>query len=196
MDRRVYFGLIALSLTLLTGCNEGASTAPGVLAGPAGSAALSDPAAQVANEYLDAAIKGDTQRAVRLYTPLAVERMKQFPLPGIADYTFQITGVGHPTDDKALVECRATSASPSGESVEEDLCLLLERVNDQWRVSGMAFNPDPTKPPMIFSFEAPERGPIPLGQWLAEARAADGDVRPSPPRTAQEQEIIPAGGYR
>jgi hypothetical protein len=191
MHRCTYASLMMLSLTIIAGCSDGSSTAPGA----ANSAALSDPAAQVANEYLNAAVKGDTARAVGLYTPQAAEKMKQFPLPGIADYTFRITGVAHPSSDKALVECRATSVSPGGESVEEDLCLLLASVNDQWRVSGMAFNPDPTQPPMIFSFEAPDRGPIPIQQWLAEATAG-GNVRPSPPRTAQEQEVIPAGGYR
>ena len=193
MDRRIYFSLITLSLTIIAGCNQDPSTAPGV---SADAAALSDPAAQVANDYLVAAIKGDTERAIRLYTPLAAERMKQFPLPGIAEYNFRITGVGHPSDGKALVECRATSASPSGESKDEDLCLLLDRVNNEWRVAGMAFNPDPTKPPMIFSFENPQRGPIPLEQWLAETRTGGGIVRPSPPRTAQEPEVIPAGAYR
>jgi hypothetical protein len=170
MGRGVCFGMVTLLLAALVGCSKSSPSAPAASTGSAAAGAISDPAAQVANDYLDAVIKGDTDRAIGLYTPVAAERMKQFPLPGIAGYSFHITKVAHPSDDRALVECRATSTSPSGETTDEDACLLLERVNDQWRVSGMAFSPEPNKPPMIFSFENPQRGAIPVQQWLAEAR--------------------------
>jgi len=196
MNRRFSFSLIALSLTIIAGCSEKPSSGPAASAAAVDSAVLSNPAAQVANQFLDALVKGDSQRVIQLYTPQAAQRMQQFPLPGIADYAFRITGVGEATDNKVLVECRATTVAPSGESEDEVICLLLESASGQWRVAGMLFHPDPNASPMIFSFEAPERGPIPLGQWLAESRAGTGDPRPSPPHTAQESEVIPAGGYR
>jgi hypothetical protein len=196
MDRRVCLGFAVLVLSLVVGCGQSpSSSGPAASADATNSAALSDPAAQVANEYLDALVKGDTPRAVSLYTPLAAERMQQFPLPGIADYSFRVIGTEHPSSDKALVACQAKGVSPTGQNENEDMCLLLQSVNGQWRVSGMAFNPDPQQPPVIFSFEAPDRGPIPLQQWLAEARAGGDVARPSP-RTAQDQEVVPAGAYR
>jgi hypothetical protein len=190
MDRRCSLGFLATYVTIVAGCGQSSSPTAATAAAPA------DPAAQVASEFLDAAIQGDTQRAVQLYTPVAFERMKQFQMPGITDYTYKITGVGHPSDGRALVECKATRTSTDGQTADEDICLLLARVQSQWRVSGMAFSSDPKSPPMIFNFERPERGPVPLEQWMAETQASDAGTasRPSPPRTAQE--VVPAGAYR
>ena len=196
MDRRIFISLIALALTIVAGCNEQPSTGPAASPAAVDSAVLSNPAAQAANQFLEALVKGDSQRVIELYTSQAAQRMQQFPLPGIADYAFRITGVGEATDNKVLVECRATTVAASGESEDEVICLLLENEHGAWRVAGMLFHPDPNASPMIFSFEAPDRGPIPLGQWLAESRGGGGEPRPSPPRTAQESEVVPAGGYR
>ncbi len=188
MDRRIVWSLMSLSLTVITGCGQDSSPALSATA----SAAHSDPAAQVAKAFLDAAIDGDAERAKVLYTPAAAERMTA--LTGIPDYSFQVIEVAHPADNRALVECKATRTSPSGESVDEELCLLLQLVDAEWRVSGMAFSPNPKQSPLIFSFENPERGPVPLQQWMAESRAAGQTSRSSPPRTAQESP--PAGALR
>jgi hypothetical protein len=192
MNRRVGLFVIT-SVLVISGCQQGTSDDQ-TASNDSANSVLSDPAAQITSAYLDAVTRGDTERAIQLYTPLAAERMKQFPLPGIADYSFRVTGVDHSAQDRAIVECQGTRVSPSGERATEDICCLLERLAVGWRISGMVFHPDRTKPPVVLDFQNPDRGAIPIQQWLAETGPPAGESRPSPPQTAQES--APAGGYR
>ena len=203
MERRWSRCVIGLVLAVFAGCNSGSSTAP--------SASLpSDPAAQVAHQFLEAVVEGDTTRASQLLTPLAVERInasgKPFQLPGLANYTFRVGQVRYPAEDKAFVQCMGTDRSTDGKTIEEEFCWLLSRAGDQWRIAGISYSAGPQKTLMIYSFEEPERGAVPVQQLMARAgqTAAAGNQVPtqstvpaqsSPtPRTAHE--VVPAATYR
>ena len=211
MERRWNRSLVALVLTIVAvaGCSSSSSTD----SADSTASAPSDPAAHTAFEFLDAVVKGDTERASQLLTPLAVERIaasgKPFQLPGLANYTFRVGQVRHPAEDKAFVQCMGTDRSTSGKTVEEEFCWLMNRVGDQWRVAGISYSAGPQQTLMIYSFENPEQGAVPVEQLMARAAEA-GTGRPSPnsppsspspsspstspPQTAQE--TVPAAAYR
>ncbi len=78
MERRWIITVVML-LVAVAGCSSEQGTDPTASApSPAASAVpptYADPAAQVANAFLEAVVKGETSRANSLLTPLAVERI-------------------------------------------------------------------------------------------------------------------------
>ena len=213
MERRWDRIVVGLVLIAVVGCGSSSSTTPSP--SPSAAAAVpSDPAARTAYEFLDAVVKGDTARANALLTPLAVERIqasgKPFQLPGLENYRFQVGQVRQPVEDKAFVQCTGTDISPDGKTIEEEFCWLMSRVDSQWRVAGISYSAGPQQTLMIYSFEEPEKGAVPVQQLMARAAntapAAGG--RPSPQPLTQSpqqgayssphsaQEAIPAAAYR
>lgn len=213
MERRLMF-IALVVLASLAGCSS--STTPDSAASgssaatPAVSATYADPAAQVAHEFLDAVVKGETARANSLLTPLAVERItesgKPFQLPGLANYTFRVGQVRRPAPDKAFVQCTGTDSTSQDKAVEEEFCWLMTLVGQDWRIAGISYSAGPQQTLMIYSFENPEKGAIPVQQLMAQPAgqtAATTGQQPQTqstgapmetPRTAQE--AIPTGGYR
>ena len=232
MERRVAFGFVVAMLAL-AGCGSStsndptvgsASSTPASASAPSAAAAgsntvqYSDPAAIVAHQFLEAVVKGDTTTASSLLTPLAIERInvsgKPFQLPGLANYTFRVGAVRRPVPDKAFVQCIGTDRSTGEQAVNEDFCWLMSLVDDQWRIAGISYSAGPKGTLMVYSFENPEKGAIPVQQLMAQPVAGQTAALPaaSPttpqtpaqtqpdrypaetPRTAQE--ALPTGAYR
>ncbi len=155
--------------------------------------ASTNPAALAASAFLEAVIQGDTERASASLTPLAVQKIaqsgKQFAPPGLETAKFRIGQIRNPSPTQALVQCLLTDMTQGGQQRSEEMCCLLRLVENEWRVSGIAFSTGPNRPPTILDFENPERGPR-VAQPMAggaSPRANPGTTsRPSPPRTAQE----------
>ncbi len=216
MERRWIVSLLVL-LLVVGGCSSSSTTDP---AGSTSTASIAsapktfaDPAAQVAYEFLDAVVKGETARANSLLTPLAVERInesgKPFQLPGLANYTFQVGEVRRPAPDKAFVQCTGTDRSAKDKEVNEEFCWLMTLVDNEWRIAGISYSAGPQQTLMIYSFENPEKGAIPVQQLAAQATAqtaataTPGQPPQSQPRPTQPpealrtaREAIPAGAYR
>lgn len=214
MERRLVLSVFVLLLAL-AGCNSGTTTETAG-AGSASTAtsspvAYADPAAQTAHEFLEAVVKGDTARANALLTPMAIERIassgKPFQLPGLANYTFRVGQVRHPAPDKAFVQCMGTDRSAADKAVEEEFCWLMSLVGQDWRVAGISYSAGPQQTLMIYSFENPEKGAMPVQQLMAKSAgqsAATTGQQSAPsqapgypaeaPRTAQE--VAPTAGYR
>ena len=215
MERRLVVSVLVLLLAV-AGCSSSTTTEP-ASSGAASTTAsnpatYADPAAQTAHEFLEAVVKGETARANALLTPIAVERIaasgKPFQLPGLANYTFRVGEVRHPTPDKAFVQCMGTDRSAEGKSVDEEFCWLMSLVGQDWRVAGISYTAGPQQTLMIYSFENPEKGAMPVQQLMARSAgqtAATTDQQPTPPqssgypaetpRTAQEA-AVPAAAYR
>jgi hypothetical protein len=214
MERRLVLSVFVLLLAV-AGCNSSTTTEPAssdstaTMASTA--ATYADPAAQTAHEFLDAVVKGETARANALLTPVAVERIaasgKPFQLPGLANYTFRVGEVRHPTPDKAFVQCMGTDRSAADKTVEEEFCWLMSLVGQDWRVAGISYTAGPQQTLMIYSFENPEKGAMPVQQLMARSAgqsAATTGQQPTPPpssgyptetpRTAQG--AVPAAAYR
>jgi hypothetical protein len=232
MERRAAFGFVVTMLAL-TGCGSNTSTdptaagsastptsasAPATAAAGSNTVQYSDPAAIIAQQFLEAVVKGDTTTASSLLTPLAIERInvsgKPFQLPGLANYTFRVGAVRRPVPDKAFVQCIGTDRSTGEQAVNEDFCWLMSLVDDQWRIAGISYSAGPQGTLMVYSFENPEKGAIPVQQLMAPPAAGQtagvsaasptasqpsaqtpADRYPSEtPRTAQE--ALPTGAYR
>lgn len=232
MERRLALGF-AFGMLVLAGCGSGTSTdsAPAATSAPTTTSAappadaahqvnVTDPAAVAANQFLEAVVRGDTATASSLLTPLAIERINQsgkpFQLPGLANYTFRIVAVRKPVPDKAFVQCYGTDRSAGEQAVNEEFCWLMCQVDDQWRIAGISYTMGPQNQLMIYSFENPEKGAIPVQKLMPQQpAAAAGQTAAVPattpstqpavqsppdrystetPRTAQE--ALPTGAYR
>jgi hypothetical protein len=225
MERRSIFVALVVFASL-AGCNSSSApesansgSVPSAATAAATPATYADPAAQVAHEFLNAVVSGDTSRANSLLTPLAIERItasgKPFQLPGLANYTFRVGQVKRPAPDKAFVQCTGTDRTSTDKAVEEDFCWLMTMVDQDWRIAGISYSAGPQQTLMIYSFENPEKGAIPVQQLMAQPAGQTAATSAPPtqpmqtqpyqstqpvgapmgtPRTAQE--AAPAGSYR
>lgn len=189
-------GFVAvLGLVLASGCSKGTSS--NTTASTRGESNVapnnpaSNPVAQAASEWLDAVLKGDTQRASARLTPQAMQRIiesgKQFSPPGVETNGFQIGEVRTPSQDQAIVQC-VLNYTAEGKLHSEEMCCLLRRVDNDWRVSGIAYGTEPNKPWTLTNFETGQDVAIPR-QIMSDTNAVMADSnanRPSAPRTAQE----------
>jgi hypothetical protein len=162
--------------------------------GKSPAAAAADPAndaiAKAAHGFLDAVLKGDAQRAGGQLSPAAMQRIvakgEQFNPPGFAQASFRIGEIRRSSESQALVQCILSATSEAGPPRDEEMCCLMRRVENDWRVSGIAFSEGPNQPLTIMDFEAgtATRQPAPGNQ--ASPAAPPMASRPSPPRTGAE----------
>lgn len=202
-----YASLLSLALVssiVFAGCGEdsasdsateqAASTPPPAATVPAPN---TEAVTQAATDFLDAVLKGDTQRASARLTPKSMARIiesgKQFAPPGLETATFRIGQIRMPSANHALVQCILTDTSTPGSPRNEEMCCLLKLVENDWRVSGIAYGTAGNQPWTLSDFETGKSVAIPRpagGRSNAGQQAAS--TRPSP-RTAQEQ---PGGEVR
>ena len=186
---------ILLSSAVISGCNQSPSNEAASSATTAPANPLTDAVARAAADFLDAVLKGDTQRASARLTPLAMQRIiasgKQFAPPGLESATFRIGQVRAPANGQALVQCVLTDTSVADSPRNEEMCCLMRLVDNDWRVSGIAYGTSPNQPWTLSDFETGQNTLIPRQSSVA---APDGqavstaatNTSPSPPRTAQE----------
>jgi len=144
----------------------------------------SSPMATAAHEFLDAVLKGDTQRASAKLTPAAVQRIvasgKQFAPPGLETASFKIGEVRSPSQDQAIVQCVLTDIS-EGTPHSEEMCCLLRKVENDWRVCGIAYGTTPDRPWTLSDFETGQNMSIPR-QVMSGSTSSQmaGGVQPNP----------------
>jgi hypothetical protein len=134
---------ILSGFAFLTGCGQ----KPATDSKPAAQAAAAvDPAtqpiSQVVSQFMDAIIKGDTQRASALLTPAATQRIINsgvpFAPPGFQNASFRIAEIRTPEVGKAYAQCLLTVAPPGAQPQSEEMCWVLKQVGADWRISGFA----------------------------------------------------------
>lgn len=120
--------------------------------------------AKATYDFLDAVLKGDTQRASARLTPQAMQRIVQsgkgFSPPGLETATFKVGEIRTPTQDQAIAQCVLTDTS-EGNTHSEEMCCLLRKVDNDWRVSGIAYGTTPDKPWTLSDFESGQNMAIP-----------------------------------
>ncbi len=193
--------LIALGLVVFGGCSKSSDTSTAAN-GQTGekkedTAANSNPIGRAASDWLTAVLKGDTQRASALLTPQAMQRIiasgKQFSPPGLETAKFEIGKVIPTRPDQAIVQCVLTDTS-EGTPHSEEMCCLMRLVENDWRVSGIAYGTATDQPWTMTNFETGLNTPI--SRQMPDASAGgvpyaprnatpESTSRPSP-RTAQE----------
>jgi len=184
-----------LGICLLSGCGQSVSSDPSASAsgGAAQATTNIDPAtsppAIAASDFVDAVLKGDSQRASARLTPEAVQRIiasgKQFSPPGWKTATFRVSQVRTPSQDQAVVQCVLTDSAIGNSANSEEMCCLLRRVESDWRVCGIAYGTSADQPWTLNDFETGRTTAIPR-QPSMPGPASPARGRPSPPRTAQE----------
>lgn len=199
MDRILRAQLIVVGLVsgcLLAGCGQTApEPAATTAAADAQAPATTEAVTKAATDFLDAVLQGDSQRASARLTPQAMQRIiasgKQFAPPGLDTASFRVGQVRTPAQGQALVQCVLTDSS--GDSARhEEMCCLLRFVDNDWRVSGIAYGTSPDQPWTLSDFETGQNVSIPRQpSMMSPSTPTAGPVttpdgRPSPPRTAQE----------
>ncbi|MCC7474366.1 MAG: hypothetical protein IT425_03155 [Pirellulales bacterium] len=160
--------VLALSLGLATGCNKGET--PQAIAVQDGVTNFketdpnSSPVAMAAHDFVEAVVKGDTQRASARLTPEAIQRIvssgKPFAPTGMETATFKLGEIRTASDTQAIVQCVLTDHSEATPHNEE-MCCLLRKVDNDWRVCGIAYGTDPNKPWTLTDFESGRNIAIP-----------------------------------
>lgn len=150
---------------------------------------------QVASDFLDAILKGDTQRGAARLTPEAKQKIfadgMTFDPPGQQNPSFQIAGVGlaQGMPDHAFVQYQF-SFTDQGRAVKEDMACALRLVNNTWCVYGLVHGTGPGKPWNLRNFETGTDTPV----LPSEPNGAQQDVstasRPSPGRAATEAAAV------
>ena len=62
----------------------------------------------------------------------------------------------------------APTARPTDKAVEEEFCWLMSLVDQDWRIAGISYSAGPQQTLMIYSFENPEKGAMPVQQLMAQ----------------------------
>jgi hypothetical protein len=176
-----------LSLGLLAGCSKHDAPDASASASTSGDNSVpqiqetdpsTNPMAKAAYDFLDAVLKGDTQRASARLTPAATQRIvasgKSFSPPGMQTASFKIGEVRAPSADQAIVQCVLTDTS-EGTPHSEEMCCLLRKVDNDWRISGIAYGTTPDKPWTLTDFES--------GQNMAIPRQTMGGMASNQPNT-------------
>jgi hypothetical protein len=184
-----------LSLGLLVGCSKAPSddaTAAPTSTNNANKSAATEAVTRAASNFLDAVIKGDTQRAGACLTPQAMQRIiasgKPFAPQGMENATFRVGEVRTPAVDKAFVHCVVTD-NTGGKTQSEDMCCLMRFVENEWRVSGIAYW-GPNQSGTMSDFETGQSVPIPGMQAAPGMQATPG--LQAPPNTAGQPPVAPS----
>ena len=164
--------------------NSAATTAPT----PTGPAPNTEGISHAAADFVDAVLKGDKDRAMARLTPKSVEKIvasgMHFSPPGEKGATFRIGQVHMRTAREAVVPFVVS---------DEQMCCVLKLIEQDWRVSGLAYCAGPNLPWTSRDFETGQSLAIalPAGRpGTAGRQASAAGTRPSPPRTGQQ----PAAG--
>jgi hypothetical protein len=192
---RIGFAFAALLISCLAcGCGRSASNETTSSSTADQPAPNTEAVAKAAADFLDAVLKGDTQRASARLTPQAMQRIiasgKQFAPPGLETATFRIGQVRAPAKGQALVQCVLTDTSATDAPRNEEMCCLLRFVENDWRVSGIAYGTSADQPWTLSDFETGQNIAIPRQPSMQPALnqpAGPPAGRHSPPQTAQEQ---------
>jgi hypothetical protein len=178
----------------LTGCSKPAATETPAAKSTSATPATSpdtQAATKAAADFVDALIKGDSERANALFTPQAVQQAaktgKNFDPTGWPNTTYRMGEVRTPAVDRAFVHCFLV-VNNSGTPHEEELCCLMRLVDNTWRVSGIAYW-DAKNPGTLQDFETGQQIPIPRNTPGGNTVGQPGTPQPGqtlPQRMAQE----------
>jgi hypothetical protein len=198
MDCVTRLGIVIVLVTgLAVGCSKPSDPANATTsntsktAGPANAVPAiketdpnSNPVARAAYDFLDAMVKGDSQRASNRLTPQAMQRIiasgNQLAPPGMESATFKIGAIVDLSPGQAVAQCVITDTS-QGTPHSEEMCCVLRQVDNDWRVFGIAYGTTADKPWVLSNFETGQTIPIPRQSMnaLAGNRPSGGQQTPA-----------------
>lgn len=185
--------IVLLGVSFAAGCSKSPSNETAATTTAGTQSPSTEAVTRAATNFLDAVIKGDTQRAGACLTPQAMQRIiasgKPFAPQGMENATFRVGEVRTPAVDKAFVHCVVTDNS-GGKTQSEDMCCLMRLVENEWRVSGIAYW-GPNQSGTMSDFETGQSMPIPRMQPSPNTAGQPNATPPGttttlPPRIATE----------
>lgn len=157
----VFVAIISLAAVNLTGCCGGGSSDKSKAA-PAKTDAEGQkggPAAAT-HAFLDAARRGDDDKAKSMLTPTARKEITRRGLsvapPSSDTAKFEVGEVKKVSDQIAHVASRWTDVDVEGKPQSHEMTWILRRVDEGWRVGGMATVVFEGEPPLLLNFEKPQ----------------------------------------
>jgi hypothetical protein len=164
----VFVAIISLSAAGLSGCcgsscdnPDDNKTAPAKKDGEGkqDAAKLTGPAAAT-YAFLDAARRGDDDKAKGMLTPTAREEITRRGLsvaPPCSDTAkFDVGEVKSVSKTIAHVASRWTDADATGKAQSHEMTWVLRRCDEGWRIGGMATIVFEGEQPLLLNFEKPE----------------------------------------
>lgn len=151
-----------------------------------------DPIAKVAYEFFEAVLASNKDAARAKLTSLAVQRMNEvgmdFLLPVSESSKFSVNGVELIEEDMAAVDTVLTEVDTKGQTVKEEITVVLRLENGKWGVMGVVTFLGPNQQVVDgFNFEKPD-------QPFNPATFADSSTAESskPSKTVPQQATRPA----
>ena len=143
-----------------------------------------DEAIRAATErFLTSILRGDSSEAMRWLTPTAAARAASDPTVlgtlGLQVRSLEVAEVRLISEEEAAAQCLLSEA---GSENAEEICCLLKRREEGWRICGLACDAGPDAPPALINFEASPNPPTQPAQHNPQFV-----IDPSggtPPRTA------------
>ncbi len=110
--------------------------------------------------FLDAARRGDDDKAEALLTPVAQEEIARRKLnvapPGSDTAKFYIGEARNISESLAHVASRWTDVDEDGKPKSHEMTWILRRIGGEWRVGGVATVVFEGEPPLLLNFEDPD----------------------------------------
>jgi hypothetical protein len=190
-------------LCFLAGCNKGSSNETAPPTQPTAATASTNPETaaivRATSDFMDAVLKGDIQRASTRLTPQAMQRITasglQFAPPGLSTETFKIAQVRTPQVDKAYVLCIVSDNASATSRRQMEMACILRRIENDWRVSGIAAWDGPSQAGFTTDFETGQTMPIPRDPAMSGTGAPTGSPpmgTPAPPPRMATEPAAPA----
>ena len=169
----VFLAIISLAAVNLTGCCGSSCDKPGdenkpapakkdaegQKGGPADAAKLTGPATST-YAFLEAARRGDDDKARSILTPMArkeITRLKLSVAPQSSDTAkFDIGEVKSVSEKIAHVASRWTDFDAEGKPQSHEMTWILRHIDEGWRIGGMATVVFEGEPPLLLNFEKPQ----------------------------------------
>ena len=122
-------------------------------------AELSGPAAAT-YAFLDAARRGDDEKAKSMLTPMAREEIGRLKLnvapPSSDTAKFDVGEVKNVSEEIAHVASRWTDFDGANKPQSHEMTWILRHVAEGWRIGGMATEVFEGEPPLLLNFEKPQ----------------------------------------
>jgi hypothetical protein len=147
----------------LVGCGHSTTTAPPAATDGKPVASTTAPPGngpdRAVYDFLEAVRTGNDEKAAKMLTPLAREKVAEQHMvvapPGSDTARFEVGQVQTLGDDGARVSIKWTDLDETGKPHSDEVLWMVRRVDEGWRIAGVAAPVFEGEPPLLLNFEDP-----------------------------------------
>jgi hypothetical protein len=155
--------LLVSGIVALVGCGQSNKGAPTAVADGKHVASTVAPAGngpdRAVYDFLEAVRTGNDEKAAKMLTPLAREKVAEQHMvvapPGSDTARFEVGQVQTLGDDGARVAIKWTDLDETGKPHSDEVLWMVRRVDEGWRIAGVAAPVFEGEPPLLLNFEDP-----------------------------------------